>query len=138
MIVGTGVDVVEIARIERVLAERGERFERRVFTPHEIEACRKLSRPAPQFALRFAVKEAAMKAVGTGWAHGVRWLDIETLGSSGGVDGSQSGPLSVALCGRAGEVAAELAGRPAFRVHLAASRNRTHALAFVVLEVVEP
>lgn len=138
MIVGTGVDVIEIARIERVLAERGERFERRVFTPREIETCRKLGRPAAPFALRFAIKEAAMKALGTGWAAGVRWLDIETLAPSGAPRESAPRRLCLKLCGRAGEVAAERAGRPSYRVHVAGSCSRTHALALVLLEVLEP
>ncbi len=138
MIVGTGLDVIEIARIERVLTERGERFERRVFTPQEIETCRGVGRPVPQFAIRFAVKEAAMKAVGTGWARGVRWRDIETLRDPVGSDQSAWVRLQLVLHGRAREIAAELAGDSQLRVHLATSRNRTCALAVVVLEAVGP
>ncbi len=138
MIVGTGVDVIEIARISRVLAERGERFERRVFTPQEIETCRAVGRPVPHFAIRFAVKEAAMKAVGTGWARGVRWLDIETLQEPDGSDRSPWYRLRLVLHGRVRQIAAELAGHPSYRLHVAASRNRTSALAVVMLEVSGP
>jgi len=134
VIVGTGVDVIEIARIERVLAERGERFERRVFTPQEIERCRGVGRPVPHFAIRFAVKEAAMKAVGTGWARGVRWRDIETLQEPAGSDRSPWYRLQLVLHGRTQEIAAQLAGHPQYRVHVAASCNRTCALAVVMLE----
>ena len=127
MIIGSGVDVIEIARVQRVLGQRGERFERRVFTPAEIEDCRRTRRPALHYAVRFAAKEAVMKAVGTGWAQGVRWVDIETLPDESG-RGEQ---LSLALHGRAAELAAQLGG--AHR-HLAVSRTRSHAVALVLLE----
>jgi holo-[acyl-carrier protein] synthase len=138
VIVGTGLDVIEIARIERVLAERGERFERRVFTPQEIETCRGAGRPVPHFAVRFAIKEAAMKAVGTGWARGVRWRDIETLQEPVGSDPSPWHRLQLVLHGRAREIAATLAGHARYRLHVAASRNRTCAVAVVMLEVFRP
>ncbi|MCZ6464465.1 MAG: holo-ACP synthase [Proteobacteria bacterium] len=130
MIVGSGVDVIEIARVERALEHRGERFERRVFTPQEIETCRRARRPEQQFALRFAAKEAAMKAVGTGWGQGVRWLDIETAPRAGARGGPEAG-LRLTLRGRAAELAAERGGE---RTHLALSRSRTHAVAVVLLE----
>lgn len=81
MIVGSGIDVIEIARVERALARHGERFLRRLLSPAEREACAAVRLPAPHVALCFAAKEAVMKAVGTGWAHGVRWIDIETIWS---------------------------------------------------------
>ena len=124
MIVGSGIDVIEIARIERALARSGERFERRVFHPREIGECRRFRRSGPHFALRFAAKEALMKAVGTGWARGVRWVDIETRPGAAGV-------LTLALHGRVGEIARELGGGTP---HLAVSRTRSHAMAVVLLE----
>ncbi len=126
MIVGSGIDVIEIERVERALGRRGERFERRVFTPQEIEACHGFARPAAHFALRFAAKEALMKAVGTGWARGVRWVDIETL--PGGTAGAG---LRLALHGPAAEHARRLG---AARPHLSVARSRRHAFAVVVLE----
>jgi holo-[acyl-carrier protein] synthase len=135
MIIGSGVDVIEIARIERVLDERGERFERRVFTPGEIAACRRTGRPAAHFAVRFAAKEAVMKAVGTGWARGVRWVDIETI-APGGESAAVSDRLRLELHGEVGHVADGLAARlgGSARSHLAVSRSRTHAVASVLLE----
>ena len=131
MIVGSGVDVIEIARIERALARRGARFERRVFTPDEIRACRRSRRSAAHFAVRFAAKEAAMKACGTGWARGVRWVDFETRISATGTRDSRSSRLELVLHGRAREIANELGTG---RTHVAVSRSRTHALAVVLLE----
>jgi holo-[acyl-carrier protein] synthase len=124
MIVGSGIDVVEIARVERVLGRRGGRFERRVFTPQEVAACHRFARPGPHFALRFAAKEAVMKAVGTGWARGVRWVDIETLPGVGG-------GLGLALHGPVAEHARRLGST---RPHLSVARSRSHAFAVVVLE----
>ena len=127
MIVGSGIDVVEIARIERALARAGGRFARRVFTRQEIAACEARRRPALHFAVRFAAKEAAMKALGTGWSQGVRWVDIESVSDAQ----RPSAPLRMQLHGRAAE-RAEHSGTSG--CHLAVSRSRTHAVAMVLLE----
>jgi len=126
LIVGTGIDVIEIARVERALRRSGERFARRVFAGSEIVDCRSRRRAGTHFAIRFAVKEAVMKALGTGWAGGVRWADIETI------SGPSSDPneLSLRLHGRIAELAAEKSARP----HLAVSCTRSHAVAFVLFE----
>lgn len=84
MILGLGTDLVAIARVEALLARHGERFLRRVFTAAEQDECLRRARPAVHLAARLAAKEAAMKAIGTGWSLGVRWLDIEVR-SSGAV-----------------------------------------------------
>jgi holo-[acyl-carrier protein] synthase len=125
VIVGSGIDVVEIARVAQALGRHGERFASRVFAPGEREACARFARPAPHLALCFAAKEAVMKAVGTGWAHGVRWADIEVVAPTTAV-----GPV-LQLHGRVAEIAL---ARGAVRLHLAFSRSRTHALAVVLLE----
>lgn len=78
-IIGLGLDITEIERITATLARFGERFEQRVFTEHEIAYCRRRRRPAMHFAGRFAAKEAAMKALGTGRSLGVRWRDVEVI-----------------------------------------------------------
>lgn len=136
MIIGSGVDVIEIARIERVLGERGDRFERRVFTLAEIEDCRRTGRPAAHYAVRFAAKEAVMKAVGTGWSRGVRWVDIETClppeDPGSGVSERLILRLHGAVARRADDLAARLGG--AARPHLAVGRSRTHAVASVLIE----
>ena len=76
MILGLGIDLVEVARIAQAL-ERGERFLRRIYTPGEIAYCQRHKEPARHFAARFAAKEAGMKAIGTGWSNGVGWKDFE-------------------------------------------------------------
>jgi holo-[acyl-carrier protein] synthase len=97
MILGIGIDLVEVSRIEQALT-RGERFRRRLFTPGEIEYCLRHKSPAKHFAARFAAKEAGMKALGTGWSNGVGWKDFEVRHDSRGR------PLLV-ITGRAAELA---------------------------------
>jgi holo-[acyl-carrier protein] synthase len=82
-IIGIGLDATDIDRLERVLERYGDRFVTRVFTPAEITYCRGRYRQAPHFAGRFAAKEAAMKALGTGHSHGVLWTDIEVIRGGG-------------------------------------------------------
>ena len=85
MILGVGVDVCDVARIRRALeAETGARFRERVFTDGEQAYCeaRRRGRFA-SYAARFAAKEAAMKALGTGWAQGVGWQDFEVVRAAG-------------------------------------------------------
>lgn len=79
MIVGLGVDITLIDRMEAAIARRGRALLERVFTPAEIRYCEKHRHSAERFAGRFAAKEAAMKALGTGWSRGVRWVDIEVV-----------------------------------------------------------
>jgi len=74
---GVGVDLVKIPRMRDVISRWDERFLRRVFTEQEIAYCRARRDPVPHFAARFAAKEAAMKALGTGLSLGVRWRDLE-------------------------------------------------------------
>jgi len=123
VIVGSGIDIVEVERVEGVLRRRGKRFRERVFTERERLDCDRRSNPAPHFALRFAAKEAGMKAVGTGWRRGVGWRDFEVIEGPHG--------LEIQLSGRALHFARERGGD---RVWIAASAQRTHAVAEVVLE----
>ena len=83
-ILGLGMDLVEVSRIEGVLQRQGEAFLRRVFTPLERAYCETKARPAPFFAARFAAKEAAAKAFGTGIGEHIGWLDIEVVHESSG------------------------------------------------------
>ena len=123
VIVGAGIDIVAVARIEAALARRGDRFRERVFTEAEVRECGSRRRAAPQFALRFAAKEAGMKAIGTGWRDGVAWRDFETL--------ERGGRFELRVSGRALELARE---RGFERAWLGASWTRTHAVAHVVIE----
>lgn len=96
-----GIDLVEVARIERMIADHGERFLDRVFTEHERGDCESTpARRAERLAARFAVKEAALKALGTGWRSGIAWTDVETRLEP-------SGAPVLRLHGRARELAQE-------------------------------
>jgi holo-[acyl-carrier protein] synthase len=120
-----GVDLIEIARVERILTHYGDRFLERVFTPAEILYCR--ARPA-ELAARFAAKEAVAKALGVGVRmiarDGINWQDAEIIGDARGK------PL-VRLYGRAAERAEQL-GLTEWAVSL--SHTREHAIAFVVAQ----
>ncbi|HEY4840156.1 MAG TPA: holo-ACP synthase [Candidatus Acidoferrales bacterium] len=79
MIVGLGIDICEVNRIREAIERHGEAFLKRIYTPSEIAYCKKHRVPYERYAARFAAKEAAMKALGTGWRRGVRWVDIEVV-----------------------------------------------------------
>lgn len=122
MIVGTGVDIAETARIAQSLEHYGERFIKRICTPAEITYCERFKNKAERYAARFAAKEAAFKALGTGWGQGVRWLDVE-------VAHQPSGKPELVLTGRAREVARKL-GVSRMAVSI------SHAQHYVVAEVI--
>ncbi len=82
-IIGLGLDATEIDRIAESIDRYGDRFLRRVFTDEEIAYCTRKRDAAPSFAARFAAKEAAMKALGTGFSRGVYWTGIEVVRRSG-------------------------------------------------------
>ncbi len=82
-ILGIGLDATDIPRLADVLARFGDRFLHRVFTAGEIAYCTQRRNPAPHLAGRFAAKEAAMKALGTGHSRGVLWKDIEVIRGGG-------------------------------------------------------
>ena len=124
MIVGTGVDIAETARIAQSLEHYGERFVRRICTPAEVAYCERFKNKAERYAARFAAKEAAFKALGTGWAKGVRWLDVE-------VTHQPSGKPELILTGRAQEVAKDLG---VARVSLSISHADRYVVAQVILE----
>lgn len=77
MILGLGIDIIEIDRIEEAIKRGGEEFVRRTFTDEEINYCEKESHKYQHYAARIAAKEALFKAIGTGWQNGVKWTDIE-------------------------------------------------------------
>ncbi len=77
MIVGTGVDLAEVDRIQRSIERYGEKFIKRIYTPGEIAYVERKANKFERYAARFAAKEAGMKAIGTGWRHGVTWQDFE-------------------------------------------------------------
>jgi holo-[acyl-carrier protein] synthase len=84
MIVGLGVDIAEVQRVREAIERQGERLLKRLFTEKERAYCEKFKNKYERYAGRFAVKEAAMKALGTGWSRGVRWVDIEVVREAAG------------------------------------------------------
>ncbi|HEV2697079.1 MAG TPA: holo-[acyl-carrier-protein] synthase [Terriglobales bacterium] len=124
MIVGTGIDIAEVPRIAESIERFGERFLRRVFTEEEIRYCDSKANRVERYAARFAAKEAAMKALGTGWNRGVRWRDIEVFRQPG------SRP-TIRFHGRAAEFAHKLGAK---NVALSISHTPEHAIANVILE----
>ena len=101
MIVGTGVDLAEVPRIRAAMERFGDRFRRRIFTDREIAYVERKANKYERYAARFAAKEAGMKAIGTGWRHGVTWHDFE-------VANLPSGKPTLRLGGVAAEVARRL------------------------------
>ena len=124
MIVGTGIDIAEVPRIAQAIQRYGDRFLRRIFTEGEIQYCESKANRVERYAARFAAKEAAMKALGTGWNHGVRWRDVEVRRESGGRP-------TLAFHGKAAEFASKLG---AVHVALSLSHTASEAIAQVILE----
>ena len=124
MIVGLGVDISEVDRIQAAIARHGQRFLERVFTPAEIAYCNRHRDRAERFAGRFAAKEAAMKALGTGWSNGVRWVDLE-------VTRLPSGRPTLSLHGVARGIADQLGMR---RASLSITHSGNTAFAQVIFE----
>lgn len=99
MVVGTGIDVIEVGRIRQVIDRWGDRFLRRIYTAREIQYCRSRSQPEVSFAARFAAKEAAMKALGRGPRGGVRWKSLEVVNLPSGAPVMQTAPTLKSLLG---------------------------------------
>lgn len=124
MIVGLGIDIVEIRRMQEVLARHGSRFKNRVFSTDEQEYCQRHRDPSPSFAARFAAKEALFKAIGTGWSEGVTWQDVEVVRAASGAPGLRLG----------GAAAARALALGTQKTHLSLSHTNDSAVAIVVLE----
>jgi holo-[acyl-carrier protein] synthase len=124
MIVGSGIDLVEIGRIQQSMDRYGQRFLNRVFTAAEQAYCLRKRRAAESLAARFAAKEAGAKALGTGISHGVSWQEIE-------VGREPGGRPTLRFHGRAAEFAARLG---AIHAALSITHTETLAMASVVLE----
>lgn len=124
MIVGIGVDIVDIARVHGLLERYRDRFARRVFTDAENRYANRSVKSAERLAGRFAVKEAVLKALGTGKSQGILWRDVET------VPGPKGKP-KVNLYGNAYKYLKFL---KASQVHVSISHDGGKAVAFVVIE----
>lgn len=123
MLAGIGTDIHDVGRMAREL-ERGGDLIASLFTPSEIARCSRDARPAAAYACCFAVKEALLKALGTGWQAGVSWQDIE-------VDAALRGPIQVSLSGGVNDAASRLGVRS---IHASVSRGPRLAMAAVFLE----
>jgi holo-[acyl-carrier protein] synthase len=121
---GIGIDVCKVERIADSLQRFGARMERRLFTPDELAYCRGFKDPMPHLAARFAAKEAASKALGTGIAGGIGWTQIEVIQPGGRVPLLK---LSGAALARFNELGAT-------RSHLTLSHDGGLGVACVVLE----
>ena len=124
MIVGLGLDIAEIDRVEAAIARHGVAFLDRVYTPREVAYCERHKHKYERYAARFAAKEAAMKALGTGWRRGVRWRDIE-------VANAPSGKPTLNLAGFARQFADRLGVK---EISLSITHSGNLALAQVIFE----
>jgi holo-[acyl-carrier protein] synthase len=124
VIVGSGVDLCEVARIRNAVERHGRRFLERVFTDQEIVYSEQKANLYERYAARFAAKEAGMKALGTGWHGGVKWRDFE-------VANLPSGRPTLQFHGKAAEYARKLGVQ---NVSLSITHTSVQAMALVILE----
>ena len=124
MILGTGIDIIEVARIAASFEKFGDRFVNRILLPDETAYCLAHRRPAPFLAARFAAKEAVSKAFGTGIGAQLGWLDIE-------IRRKESGEPFVVLHGKGIEL---LTARGAKKMHVSLSHTENYAAATAILE----
>ena len=124
MIVGIGIDVEQVTRMRAAMERHGRRFVDRIFTPAEIAYVEQKVNRYERYAARFAAKEAGMKAIGTGWRRGVRWVDFE-------VANLPSGRPTLRIHGVAAEIADGLGVR---NIALSLTHTTQQAVAIVILE----
>ena len=124
MIVGLGIDIAEVPRMEAAIRRHGRAFLERVFTAEEIAYCERHRDKFERYAARFAAKEAAMKALGTGWRRGVRWRDLEVSNLPGGKP-------ALRLSGHSKELAEQLQVKS---ITLSITHSGNLALAQVIFE----
>lgn len=124
MILGTGIDIIEVARVAGSVERFGDRFLARILVPDEIAYCRSHKNPGPHIAARFAAKEAISKAFGTGIGGALGWQDME-------IRRHDSGEPYVQFHGKALDLLASRGGR---KVHISLSHTLTYAVAMAVLE----
>ena len=124
MILGSGVDLAEVARIRDAIMRYGERFVKRIYTEHEISYVERKANRFERYAARFAAKEAGMKALGTGWRRGIRWKDFE-------VANLPSGRPTLLLHGQAKSIAEHLGVK---QISLSLTHTADNGLAYVIFE----
>ena len=119
-----GVDIAEVERIREAIERHGDSFLRRLYTAKERDYCEQFKNKYERYAGRFAAKEAAMKALGTGWRRGVRWVDLEVVRE-------KSGRPALALSGEAARIAEQLGVK---HIALSITHTERQALAQVIFE----
>jgi len=124
MILGTGIDIIEVSRIKASLEKFGDRFCDRILLPDEMAYCKSHKNPAPFVAARFAAKEAISKAFGTGIGASIGWQDME-------IRRKDSGEPYVVLHGKGEEL---FKSRGATRLHLSISHTEHYAAVVAILE----
>jgi len=124
LIIGTGIDIAEIARFERFVKEDNQPLFRRLFTRREMDYCFARKLAAQHLALRFAAKESFLKALGTGLRDGINWLDIEVVNN-------ELGKPVLELSGKAADFFVAAGG---WKSHLSMSHDAGAAVAMVILE----
>ncbi|HZV82560.1 MAG TPA: holo-[acyl-carrier-protein] synthase [Geobacteraceae bacterium] len=124
MIIGTGIDIAEISRFERFVSERNVALLERLFTLRERQYCSARRLAAQHYALRFAAKEAFLKALGTGLRNGINWLDMEVVNDDFGKP----------VLELSGNAAAHFVAAGGDRCHLSLSHDAGCAVAMVILE----
>ncbi len=124
MIYGIGIDLIQVRRVEEALGRWGDRFRNRVYTSGEIEYCLRKKNPSPNFAARFAAKEALVKALGIGMRQGVHWKNIE-------VARGPFGQPTLKLNGAAGEI---LKREKITGIFVSLTHDHDYGSAIVVLE----
>jgi holo-[acyl-carrier protein] synthase len=124
MITGIGIDVVQNDRIRASIEKFADRFVNRIYTEGEKEYCKKSANPALHYAARWAAKEAAFKALGTGWAGGIQWKDVE-------VERLASGKPELRLHGEALTIATRMG---VTRLHVSLTHDQLISCAVVVFE----
>ena len=122
MIAGIGTDIVEVVRIAQMIEKHGELFLQRVFTPAEIRYCQDRKHATEHYAGRWAAKEAILKCLGTGWAKGINWTDLE-------ICNELSGAPMVSLTGVALDIARQ---RGIGQILITISHCRTYAVAYAI------
>lgn len=120
-VIGIGTDIIECARIGRMIDRHGEIFLSRVYTPAEISYCSHRKAAVQHYAGRWAAKEAALKAIGTGWTRGIEWTDIEVCNDPGGKP-------RIVLAGQAAVICKQQGIR---ELMISITHCRSHAVAFV-------
>ena len=124
MIVGTGIDIVEINRIKHSIIKYSDRFKNKVFTQKEIDYCHSQADPAKHFAARFSVKEAVLKCFGTGMTGGILWKDVE-------VENKKSGQPTLNLYGKGKELFNQLKIK---HIHISITHDKIYAVAHAIAE----